>query len=556
MNQESARLSEKKSLMQETIAFDKIPGQSKLFLDFQADSPNLKKFYPDKQNIPRAFAEKILANYKTDRRKLCDILEEINESFGAGEKTFENIKLLRDESSVAIVTGQQAGLFSGELYTIYKALTAVKLAEDLRRQNIKAVPVFWIAEEDHDFVEVKKTFVVDREGRLTKFENAPETYTENSPVGLVKLDETINETIENLFESLPRTEFTDEIKHLLTDTYKSGETYGTAFAKFLTKVFSAYGLIFLAPLNEKLKKLCAPIFAEAVEKSEEIVAALLEKNKELERENYQAQVLVAENSFPLFFQDESGKRLALRRNKEDSKLKIQNSKREFDRAELVAIARSTPQNLSPNALLRPVAQDYLLPTLCYIGGAAEVAYFAQNSAIYETLNRPQTPIRHRASLTIIQTKHRRTLEKYQLNFTELFAGEEAVLAKIVEQFLSEETAETFAEVEEIILAQLNRLDENLTEIDLTLSANLANRRKKIIWHIAALRKKYHLAEIRKNEIVRRRIENLFAALLPRSALQERTLNVVTFLNLFGANFIDWVYEAIDADEREHQILYL
>jgi len=556
MNQESACLSEVNLLRQETISFSEIPHQSRLFLDFQADSPNLNEFYPEKRTDLSDFAEKVLVNYKTDRRELCDVLEESNKSFGAGEKTFENIKFLREKDCVTIVTGQQAGLFSGELYTIYKALSAVKLAEVLRRQNIKAVPVFWIAEEDHDFDEVKKTFVLDRQGKLAKFENTPEKHIENSPVGLVELDDTIEKTIEDLFESLSHTEFSDETRRILSETYKSGETYSTAFAKFLAEIFSSYGLIFLSPLNENFKKLCAPIFTEAVEKSEEINLALLEKNKELEMKNYQAQVLVAENSFPFFFQDESGKRRALRRDVENSKFKIQNSKREFDKTELIEIARNTPQNLSPNALLRPVMQDYLLPTLVYFGGAAEIAYFAQNSAIYEILNRPATPIRHRASFTVVQRKHHRTLEKYELEFAELFAGKDEISARIVEKFISNKTAETFADVEEIINAQLHRLDKSLSEIESTLSENLANRRKKIIWHIAALRKKYHLAEIQKNEIVGRRLENLFVALLPNNALQERTLNVVTFLNLFGTNFIDWIYEAIETDEKGHQILYL
>jgi bacillithiol biosynthesis cysteine-adding enzyme BshC len=556
MNQESACLSEKTSLKNETISFDKIPHQSKLFLDFQANSPNVNKFYPEKQTNLHDYAEKVLANYKTNRRELCDVLEETNKSIGAGEKTFENIKLLRDEKCVAIITGQQAGLFSGELYTIYKALSAVKLASDLSKQNIKAVPVFWIAEEDHDFDEVKKTFVLDKEGKLAKFENTPENYAENLPVGLVKLDEGINETVNDLFENLARTEFSDEIKSLLLDTYKSSDTYSTAFAKFLAKIFSAYGLIFISPLNDKLKKLCTPIFAEAIEKSDKIVSALLEKNEELKKENYQPQVLVAENSFPFFYQDENGKRQPLRRNLENSKFKIQNSKREFDKTELIEIARNAPQSLSPNALLRPIVQDYLLPTLIYIGGAAEIAYFAQNSAIYETLNRPATPIRHRASFTIVQRKHARTLDKYELKFAELFSGKEQITAKIVEKFISSDAAVTFAEVEENINTQLNRLGKSLTEIEPTLAANLANRRKKINWHIETLRKKYHLAEIEKNEIVRRRIENLFTALLPNNALQERTLNVVTFLNLFGTNFIDWIYEAIERDEKEHQILYL
>ena len=556
MNQESACVIEKNSLVRETISFDKIPQQSKLFLDYQAASPKLSNFYPEKNTDLKVFAEKVLANYKIDRRVLCDVLEEINVSFGAGKKTLENIKILREENSVAVVTGQQAGLFSGELYTIYKALSAVKLAEDSRRKNINAVPVFWIAEEDHDFDEVKKVFLLNKEGNLAKFENAPENYRENLPVGLVNFDETIKETIENLFEALPQTEFSEKTKKLVSAAYKGGETYSTAFGKFLAEIFAAYGLIFVAPLDVRLKKLCAPIFVEAIEKSEEINRALLEKNRELEFENYKAQVLVTENSFPFFFQDETGQRQSLRRNSKNSKLKIQNSKREFDKTELLEIALESPQRLSPNALLRPVVQDFLLPTLAYIGGAAEIAYFAQNSAIYKVLNRPTTPILHRASLTIIQAKHARALKNYRLTFAELFDGKEKISAKIVEEFLANQAAEIFAEVEENINAQLDRLDKNLKEIEPTLSANLINRKKKINWHIGALRKKYHLAEIRKNEIVRRRIENLFTTLLPNNALQERSLNIVVFLNFFGTNFIDWIYQTIEAEEKEHEILYL
>jgi bacillithiol synthase len=556
MNREPARAFQENSFKLETISFDKIPHQSALFLDFQADAPNIKQFYAEKQTPLNDFAEKVLANYKIDRNALCDALLERNKSFGADAKTLENIELLREKDCVAVVTGQQAGLFSGALYTIYKALSAVRLCEDLKRQNVKAVPVFWIAEEDHDFDEVKKTFVLDKEGRLAEIENAPENYAANSAVGSVVLDETIEETRKELLSRLVQTEFTAEVENLLSESYRTGETFSAAFAKFLAKIFAGYGLIFLSPLDEKLKNLCAPIFAEAVEKSDEIVTRLLERNVELKEKNYAAQVLVEENSFPFFLFDENGERHALRRDAAYSKLKIKDSKIDFDKAGLKKIAEISPQKLSPNALLRPVVQDYLLPTLTYFGGAAEIAYFAQNAVIYQILNRPQTPIRHRASLTIIEAKHRRTLEKYALEFADLFDGKEQILSKVVEKFLNNKTAREFAEVEEIINTQLNRLDRHLLESEPTLADNLANRRRKILWHIGALRKKYHRAEIFKNEVVNRRIETLFTALLPHNALQERTLNAAVFLNLYGANFVKWVYNAIDTDEKGHQVLYL
>lgn len=554
MSQKSARTFRENSLKVESISFSQIPHQSKLFLDFQNNSSEIVKFYPNKQKDLNAFAEKVLSNYKTDRVELCNTLQEINRSFGVGEKTLENIELLREKDCLAIVTGQQAGLFSGALYTIYKALSAVKMCEDLRRQNIKAVPVFWIAEEDHDFDEVKKTYVLSElsAGGLNAITNTPKNYVENTPVGFVKLDETINETIESL--NLPRTGFTAKVKEILKETYKSGETYSTAFAKFLAKIFADYGVIFLSPLNEKLKKLSAPIFAEAIDKSSEIADLLLKRNTELEEKNYAAQVLVEENSFPFFYQTDT--RQAMRRDLQSGKVKVQKSKTEFTIDELKEIAENSPQNLSPNALMRPIVQDYLLPTLTYFGGGAEIAYFAQNAVIYEVLNRPVTPIRHRSSFTIIEPKNRRTLEKYGFKFADLFDGKEKFEAQISEKFLNREIAEVFAETEEVINTQLNNLDKLLSISEPTLAENSANRRKKILWHIGALRKKYHHAEILKNETVNRRLETLFTSVLPHNALQERTLGVLMFLNLYGENFIEWVYNAIDSDETGHQIMFL
>ncbi len=556
MNLKAARVSTGDVFEQTTISFENIPRQSPLFLDFTKDKVCCDSFYPEKKTPIAEFSKKVLSNYRIDRTKLCIALTEINRSLGASEKTLENIQLLVEKDCGAIVTGQQAGLFSGAAYTIYKALSAVKLAEQLKAQNIKAVPVFWIAEEDHDFDEVKSTYVLDKKGKLYKAENTPNDFTPHSPVGLVRLDDTIDKTLEDLFDNLPYTEFTGEIKQLLFETYQTGETFSTAFAKLISKLFAAYGLIIVTPMNAKLKKLCAPIFVEAIEKAEQIVGGLLDRNEKLPKENYPLQVLVENDSFPLFFQNENGERQSLRRNLENGKVKVYKSKTEFEIAELIDTARNSPQNLSPNALMRSVVQDYLFPTFVYFGGAAEIAYFAQNSVIYEVLNRPVTPIRHRASLTVIEPKNERTLNKYELKLTDLFEGKDAVQTKIVEKFLNRKTAQVFTDVESKIAAELELLSVNLTESEPTLAANLETRKKKILWHISALRNKYHRAELIKNEVVEHRLENLFTALLPHHALQERTLNAVTFLNLYGVNFIEWIYAAIDSDERDHQILHL
>jgi uncharacterized protein YllA (UPF0747 family) len=224
--------------------------------------------------------------------------------------------------------------------------------------------------------------------------------------------------------------------------------------------------------------------------------------------------------------------------------------------ELAEIAESEPSRFSPSVVLRSVVQDYLLPTVCYFGGAAEIAYFAQSGEVYRILNRPQTTILHRQSFTVIEPKHARTLEKYGLELKDLFTGLENLHPQIVEKYLNSETARLFTEAEQKINVELNRLDQNLSTIEPTLADNLATRRRKILYHVAALRNKFHRAEISRDEVTRRRLETMFASVLPHKHLQERTLNVSNFLDRYGLYFIDWIYEAIDLDDKGHRIIYL
>lgn len=542
----------------ETLSFSGVPNQSKLFLKYQENSTDLARYYGLEINSHTQIQHlipNVLKNYHTDRDILCDTLLETNKNCGAGDKTLKNIELLREPDCVAVVSGQQAGLLTGPLYTIYKALSAVKLTECLRGRGIKAVPVFWIATEDHDFAEVSKATVLGQKGNLVELKNEPKRCYENLPVGYVALDESIKTTIEELFQALPHTEFTDELRGVIENSWKIGVDFGDAFGTLLTKILGEYGLIMLCPLNEQLKKLAAPIYVEAIKKSKEIVQALQTRSRELEKDKYHAQVFVADDYFPLFWQAKNKTRHALKQTKNET-YKVKDIEREFTLDALAELAGQNPERFSPSVVLRSVVQDYLLPTVTYYGGAAEIAYFAQSAEVYKILNRPQTPILHRASFTLVEPKHAKTFDKYDLELKDLFAGTENIMPQIVEKYLNKEMANVFAEVEEKINIQLNRLDRNLLVLEPTLAENLANRRRKILYHISNLRRKFQHAQIQKDRVVQRQIETLFASLVPHKSLQERTLNIIPFLNLYGLNLIDWVYDAIDLDDKEHRILFL
>lgn len=541
-----------------SLPFPELPHQSRLFIEYQRDPVSLNKFYPNAvascDRIPE-FIPEVLANCRTDRAALCEALIEFNGEIRSGVKTFENIELLREPDTVAVVTGQQAGLFTGPLFTIYKALSAIKMAEFLNANGAKAVPVFWAANEDHDIDEVSQAYFIGNAGELGRAENRPGMYVKNSPVGRIKLDGSIHETIDKIFAQISHTELSAEVRGSIEKAWSEGTLFGTAFAKNLAGILADYGLIYIDPMNERLKALAAPVYVEAIEKTAEIVAGIRQRSSELVNEGYHAQVLVEDDYFPLFWHTDGGQRTALRKVG-NNLYGAKDEKCEFTLSELAAIGKDDPGRFSPGVMLRPVVQDYLLPTACYFGGAAEIAYFAQNSEAYRILGRPVTPILHRQSFTVVEAKHRRTLEKFGLEFSDMFEGIDATLESIGKRHLSPETAKIFAEVEETINAELNRLDQNLSPIDPTLATNLATRRRKIIYHIGALKKKAYLAQVRKDETVDRQIRAAFTALLPKGQLQERVLNVNSFLNKYGPYFIDWIYEAIELKDKDHRIIYL
>ncbi len=541
-----------------SVPFSAIPEQSRLFVDHQSDPASLREFYPNAVSSVSdlsGFAPTVLSNYTIDRTSVCDALVEINTACGASAAAMANIERLRDDSTVAVLTGQQTGLFTGPLYTIYKALSAVKLAERLSAEGVPAVPLFWAATEDHDFDEVANTSVIARDGSVFTVNYDASDRVADSQVGSTVLDATITDAIRDLTDSLPRTDLSDSVEQLLSAAWEPGQNFGAAFLVQMAEIFRPFGLVFVDPQNIGLKRLSATICGEAIVRSDEISKNVTARSNELVSRGYHAQVMVGDDYFPLFWQTDQGVRSAVRRTGNGS-YRSKSDKREFTTAELVEIAASEPERFSPGVMLRPVVQDYLFPTICYFGGGAEIAYFGQNSAVYETLGRPVTPVLHRQSFTIIEPRHERILNELDLEFIDLFAGIEALLPSLIEKHISPDTAKLFAEVEGRLNIELDRLDLSLTALDVTLAADLAKRRRKMIYHIDALRKKAFRAELRKSELINGRIAAAFSSIYPNGHLQERSINIVTYLNKYGTNFVDWLYDSIDLDDRGHRLIHL
>jgi len=549
---------EESGLRVETLSFDRIPHQTRLFLDYLKDPIALREFYPTAVRFHHELSDRageVLKAHTTDRSTLCDALQEMNESWGAGEATLRNIALLRDSDCVAVVSGQQAGLFTGPLYTIYKALSAVKLAGCLSQRQTKAVPVFWMATEDHDFAEVAKAEFIGRDCKLAQVDVSAELHQEGQPVGRVTIDDSVASVVDQLLEMLPSSEFTPDLESILHDTWRPGRTFGEAFARMMTALLGRHGLVLLDPLHPGLKKLAAPLYARAALRAHDIAGAIEARSKRLLERGYHAQVTATENSFPLFIHDETGARHALLRGAEGKYTTKQNGTW-YTAEELAATAQSQPEKFSPNVTLRSVVQDFLLPTIAYYGGAAEIAYFAQTTEVYRLLDRPITPILPRSSLTMVERHTSRVLERYGLTLEDLFAGPENVLKRVVEEHLGTSTAQSFTKTEENVNSELDRLREELRTIDPTLADALETGRRKINYQLEGLRSRFYRAQMSRDEAAQRQIQRAFDQLVAHKELQERHINITSLLARHGRYVVEWIYNAINIGSNEHQIVYL
>ncbi len=549
---------EESGLRVETLPFDRIPHQSRLFLDYLKDPLSLRKYYPGAVRFHHELQQRVpdvLAAHRVDRNQVADALAAMNQRWGAPEETLNNINLLRDADAVAVVSGQQAGLFTGPLYTIYKALSAVKLAGCLRQRNTKAVPVFWIAAEDHDFIEVAKAEIIGRDCQLKHVDISTDLHREGQPVGRVVLDDSIQAIVDQLFELLPNSEFADDMKKLVQQSWQPGRGYVDSFATMMTALLGRYGLIFLDPLDPEMKKLAAPLYAAAVRQAPEIATAVEQRSRDLENAGYHAQVLATATSFPLFIHDENGARRALVRV-ENGNYQAKDTAQRYSIEDLAQLARHEPQRFSPNVTLRAVVQDYLLPTIAYYGGAAEIAYFAQTAEVYRVLERPATPILPRSSLTMIERHTGRVLERYGLTLADFFEGLEPVTKRVVEEYLGASTARSFAAAEQNVNQELDRLKTELHAIDPTLANALETGRKKIQYQLDGLRTRFVRAQMTRDEAAHRQLQRAADQLYPNKDLQERHINVTSLLARHGTYVIEWIFNAINLGSNDHQVVYL
>jgi bacillithiol biosynthesis cysteine-adding enzyme BshC len=536
------------------LPFAQVPHTTRLFTDFLAYSPSVQPFYPHSPHFGEWVKSQASAlDYDSDRReRISAILERQNKSWDASPQTVANIERFR-RGAAAIVTGQQVGLFGGPMFATYKALSAVKLAEEAKAAGVDAVPIFWLATYDHDLAEVNHVSMPGADGLLRTLTTSSHSIP-GAPVSEVRLGEEILPVVEEAAGLLGQS----AALQLLRDSYRPGETLGSAFARFYAHLFADRGVILLDASDPELHRIAAPIYRAAVEHASEIADAVLARGQALEAAGYHQQVKVTSSSV-LLFTLQNGVRTPIQHADGTSPeflIASENATEKLSSDELLDRISTTPESFSPNVLLRPVVQDYLLPTLAYAGGAAETAYFAQAGAVYERILGRTTPIVPRFSATLVEPKVQHGLEKFRITVLDTFQGAEWLRRKLAANSLPADLQAAFERANRSIDESFSSLHESLAKLDPTLVEASQTAVSKAHYQLDRLRERAMAAELRRSEVLGRKAELISNALYPQGALQERGIAAVYYLARHGTELLKTIYETMRTDCLDHQILEL
>lgn len=533
-------------------------GFSNLFLDYISNAPGLSRYFEHNfqsfDSLP-AFAEncpKRLAHRET----LVEVLTDQNRRFGiTNETTFENIRSLGHEATFAIVTGQQVGILTGPLYTIYKTITAIKLARKLSENypQYRFIPVFWLEGEDHDFEEVNHINILNSDAQPIEskyFDDEKPVLKNPGAVGEIVFDEHLVSFFESIDKVLPHSEFKQPLLELLRKMYQPGVTFIQAFVSMMNHMFGNDGLVYISSNDKRLKQILTPLFIKELSEYPRVSQLIIEQSAELEGQ-YHAQIKT--KALNLFFFHKGGRYFIEPREHDFS---LRGTRHFIPREEMLRLATEQPELFSPNVALRPLCQDTILPTFAYVAGPSEIAYFAQLKNVYRYFGMTMPMIYPRASVTLIEEKLERIMGKYQLGIGDFIGRKPDIEKKVIESVSEIKIDDMFLEASRRIADLANEMKFGINYIDSTLIGALDNTMLRIEQQLEVLKQKVTDAQRRKHEIALRQISKVANTIFPNMNFQERELNIIQIMNKHGLDFVRNISDEIAIAQWKHQVIEL
>jgi bacillithiol biosynthesis cysteine-adding enzyme BshC len=478
------------------------------------------------------------------RSRLADLLTAQNTYPAA----LANIEKIRQGAGV-VVTGQQVGLFGGPLYTLLKAATAVRKAQDASAAGFPHVPVFWLATEDHDFEEVNHvTLPAHRAVETLRYHGSHPAHV---PVGGVVFGEEIGALVDQLESLTGPGDTVDQLR----SSYRPGRTFGQAFHEWIAQAFSAQGLIVMDASGRDFHSLGSRTLQHAIEHAGELRDALTERDKLLAASDYHSQVLVGAQSSLLFLIDgDNGARQVLK-HLGDGKWTA--GRHTYSSTELLAILEREPERLSPNALLRPIFQDSILPTSAYIGGPAEIAYFAQSNVLYEKILGRITPVLPRLTATLIEPPIADLLQRHEVTVPDvLHSSTDDLAQRLGARSMPIEAKQKLASAGNALDTELSSLTQYMNVLDPNLGRSAAVASSKMRYQMNRLRRLSANYQLQKEGTLLRQAEALTLAIFPDRHPQERLIGAAYFLARYGESLTELLISEAGQECPGHKVLFL
>ena len=535
-----------------------LPAANRFATDYLAGSAELQSFFHYNYKNDSDYVHRLdeLKNRSFMRTELADHIESFMSRFPHSDNIAANIQKLRQQNSVAVIGGQQAGILTGPLYTIHKVISIIKLAEQKEAElGVPVVPVFWIAGEDHDYHEVNHVYVMNNNKQEKWI--YPEKNLEKKMISEVCLNKDLCYSwVEEIVETYGETEHTKEILAFALQSLDSAQSFVDFFATIIMELFKDSGLLIVDSGDKELRKLEKEYFMKQIIEHQEITAAVFNQQEKTSGAGYPNMIDISGNAANLFYYDEEeNERILLQFDEASSRFKSKNGEVSFSFEELMEIATEYPEKLSNNVVTRPLMQEWLFPTLAFIGGPGEIAYWSELKLVFDYFGLKMPPLVPRLNITILERSVETDLEELDLALEEvLISGTNKHELKFIDSLKDREVEELFSDVKSLLAEKYGQVREKSNEIDPALIPMLEKNEIILMNQISFMEGKIVEAVCRKHDHILRKFTRVENALRPGGSAQERVWNPFYYLNKYGIGFISDLLQQNYQFDGTHKII--
>ncbi|EKN66330.1 hypothetical protein BABA_16317 [Neobacillus bataviensis LMG 21833] len=535
-----------------------LPATNRFASNYLEQSVEIQPFFHyrfnDVQEDMKRIAE--LSSRSFPRIEVAAHIEGFMERFPSSDAVKNSIEKLKASNSAVVIGGQQAGILTGPLYSIHKVISIIKLAEQKERQlGIPIIPVFWIAGEDHDFQEVNHVFVPCEE-KIDKW-----TYPEKVHQKKMVSDITLNKDIclswvENLIENFGETEYTNSLLEFAEVQISKSTTFVDFFANIIMELFKDYGLLIVDSGNREFRQLQTDFFKEQIVHHEAITFSLLEQQRLITKNGFPITIEANEKAANLFYYNErANERILLEYDREIDCFVGKSGTITFTKEKLVVLAEENPAALSNNVVTRPLMQEWLFPTVAFIAGPGEIAYWAELKLVFEHFHLKMPPIVPRLNITFLDRSVETDVSELNLNLIDILKnGTKQEKEKFLAAIKDKELAELFSRTIEQLGKQYKLIEAKTEQLDRALLPMLKKNENYLLKEINFMQTKLENAVKLKHDVLLKKYARIDLALRPDGFPQERVWNVFYYLNKHGLTFMKNVMAGTFEFDGRHKVL--